>query len=380
MIPPGSTVGLMGGGQLGRMFAIAARRMGYFVHTLEPTPLCPAGQVSDVEINADYDDPAGLARLVSGVRVVTFEFENIPHAALSTLAEQTLVRPGPHVLLTCQNRQREKQFLRQHGFPTAPFAVVRSAGELGAALKRIGLPAVLKTADFGYDGKGQIKLAPGTDPDPDALWKRFASPVGVVEGWIDFAAELSVVCARSASGEIAAFPVSENIHAHHILDVSIVPARLGPEVQAAARDIARAIAEALDVIGLLAVEMFLGRDGSLLVNELAPRPHNSGHYTFDACVTSQFEQQLRAVCDLPLGETRLLSPVVMVNLLGDLWAAGEPDWRVVLDEPSAKLHLYGKSVAKPGRKMGHVCVLDPDPAQALEKALMIKARLAKPRG
>ncbi|GAB4244457.1 MAG: 5-(carboxyamino)imidazole ribonucleotide synthase [Candidatus Methylacidiphilales bacterium] len=380
MIAPGSTVGLMGGGQLGRMFAIAARRMGYFVHTLEPTPLCPAGQVSDVEINAAYDDPEALKRLVSGVQVVTFEFENIPHTALTRLAEQTQVRPGPHVLLTCQNRQREKEFLRQHGFPTAPFVVVRSAGELGEALRKLGLPAVLKTADFGYDGKGQIKLSPDSDPEPEALWARFASPVGVVEGWIDFVAELSVVVGRGASGEMAAFPVSENIHTHHILDLSIVPARLGPEVQAAAQDLARAIAEALEVVGLLAVEMFLCRDGTLLVNELAPRPHNSGHYTFDACVTSQFEQQLRAVCGMPLGETRLLSPVVMVNLLGDLWAQGEPDWRMVLEEPSAKLHLYGKSVAKPGRKMGHICVLDPDPSQALEKALTIKARLSQRAG
>ncbi|MFQ3671531.1 MAG: 5-(carboxyamino)imidazole ribonucleotide synthase [Verrucomicrobiia bacterium] len=377
MIGPGRTVGVMGGGQLGRMFAIAARRMGYFVHTLEPIADCPAGQVSDVEINAAYDDPAGLERLVAGVDVVTFEFENIPHGALAKLAERAVVRPGPHVLLTCQNRQREKEFLRQHGFPTARFAVVRSAKELEAALGVIGLPAVLKTADFGYDGKGQMKLSPGTALEPEALWERFGSPVGVLEGWLDFSAEISVVCARTVGGETAVFPVSENIHANHILDISIVPARLGPEVQAEARDMARAIAEALEVVGLLAVEMFLCRDGSLVVNELAPRPHNSGHYTFDACVTSQFEQQLRAVCDLPLGETRLLSPVVMVNLLGDLWAEGEPDWRAVLEEPSAKLHLYGKSSAKPGRKMGHFCVLDADPAQALERALAIKSRLTR---
>lgn len=376
MIPPGRTVGLMGGGQLGRMFAIAARRMGYFVHTLEPTPDCPAGQVSDVEINAPYDDDAALNQLLAGADVVTFEFENIPHAALTFLAERAVVRPGPHVLLTCQNRQREKEFLRQHGFPTVPFAVVRSAAELVAAVGRIGLPAVLKTADFGYDGKGQIKLTTGLEAE--GLWERFACPVGVLEGWVDFAAELSVVVARSQNGVTAAFPVSENIHSRHILDVSIVPARFGPEVQAAARDMALAIAAALDVVGLLAVEFFLGKDGSLLVNELAPRPHNSGHYTFDACVTSQFEQQLRAVCDLPLGETRLLSPVVMVNLLGDLWGQGEPDWRILLQEPAAKLHLYGKSTAKPGRKMGHFCVLDADPAQALDKALALKARLGSP--
>ncbi len=374
MIPPGNTLGLLGGGQLGRMFAIAARRMGYRVHTYEPSPESPAGQVSDRECNASYEDSAALEEFARTVQAITFEFENIPAPVLQQLACITPIFPDWTVLFTCQNREREKTFLHQNGYPLPPFEVVDTAEALAAALGRIGTPAVLKTADFGYDGKGQQKLVGGQDPV--AVWSKFGAPRGVLEGFVDFAAELSVVCARTREGEIRAFPVSENIHTHHILDFSIVPARIDPAIQSRAVELASAITADLKVVGLLAVEMFLTRDGKLLINELAPRPHNSGHYTFDACVTSQFEQQLRAVCGLPLGAPDLLSPVVMVNLLGDVWRDGlAPDWNIILRHPRAKLHLYGKSEARPGRKMGHFCVLSETVEQALQEARDIRAAL-----
>lgn len=354
------------------MFGIAARRMGYRVHAFEPHPDSPAGQISDVEVNAPFSDGAALGRFAAEVGVVTFEFENIPLSAIDAVARVTPVHPRGEVLHICQNREREKEFLRRNGFPHAPFAVVDSAAALASAVGTIGTPGVLKTADFGYDGKGQVKLS-GTE-DAEEVWRTFGAPRGVFEKWIPFEAELSVVVARGRDGGTVAFPASENIHQHHILDLSIVPARMAPEVAAEAGCIAERLAVALDVVGLLAVEFFLTADGTLLVNELAPRPHNSGHYTFDACVTSQFEQQLRAVCDLPLGDPSLLSPVVMWNLLGHLWEQGEPDWTVILSEPRAKLHLYGKASARPGRKMGHVCVLAPRD-EALEIIQGFKAKL-----
>lgn len=359
-ILPGETVGILGGGQLGRMFAIAARRMGYRVHTFEPQPDSPAGQVSDREVVAPYDDLDAVRKFASGVSVMSFEFENIPHDAIQAASEICPVRPQASVLHTCQNREREKSFLENHGFPCAPFAIVNSADSLAEALEKIGTPSVLKTADFGYDGKGQLKIS--NPQDPEALWKAFAAPRAVLEKWIPFDAELSVIVARGVKGETVTFPPSENIHTNHILDLSIVPARFPRTVLDRAAELAESIARELDVIGLLAVEMFLTKSGELLINELAPRPHNSGHFSFDACVTSQFEQQLRAVCGLPLGSTKLLSPVVMHNLLGDLWSAGVPDWSALLANPTAKLHLYGKSEPRPGRKMGHVCFLDDIPA------------------
>lgn len=372
-IGPGGVVGVLGGGQLGRMLAIAARRMGYSVHAFEPMPDSPAGQICDVEVNAAYTDAGALSGFARGVDVVSFEFENIPSSAIDAVAALRPVRPRGEVLHICQNREREKMFLRRHGFPCAPFAVVSSARSLAAAMRRIGTPSVLKTADFGYDGKGQVKLDSGADAA--AVWRAFAAPRGVLEAWIPFVAELSVVCARSQSGEIVPFPVAENRHVRHILDVSIVPGRFPADVLAGAQDLAAEITEALDVIGLLTVEMFLTSEGSLLVNELAPRPHNSGHFSFDACVTSQFEQQLRAVCGLPLGSPELVSPAVMWNLLGDLWEKGEPDWRVILDEPRAKLHLYGKSDPRPGRKMGHVTVMAPTVREALAIVERMKSQL-----
>jgi len=364
---------VLGGGQLGRMLAIAARRMGYRIHAFDPQPDCPAGQICDLEVNAPFLDRAEIESFARGVDVVSFEFENIPIEAIEWVAALRPVRPRGEVLHICQNREREKRFLESRGFPCAPFRVVDSAASLADAVADLGEPAVLKTADFGYDGKGQIKLTGGESADE--VWSTFDAGRGVLEKWIPFVAELSVVCARGMDGSIATFPASENQHVRHILDLSIVPARFPEDVLAAARILAEEITTSLDVVGLLAVEFFLTSDGKLIVNELAPRPHNSGHFSLDACVTSQFEQQLRAVCGLPLGSTELLQPVVMWNLLGDLWKNGEPDWNVILSEPRAKLHLYGKSEARPGRKMGHVCVMANTVAEALASIATMKRKL-----
>ena len=376
--PPGSHLGLLGGGQLARMTALAARRMGFRVSVFDPAGRdCPAAPVCDGVTGAPFDDPAALEAFGRRVDVASYEFENIPPAALQTVERCCPVHPRWTVLEICQHREREKLFLHRHGFPHAAFRVVTTAAELADAMAALGTPCVLKTAESGYDGKGQMKILPGMDPAE--VWREWAvgeSPRGVLEAWVEFAAELSVICARNGRGGILPFPVFENVHTHHILDVTVCPARLPAAVQTEARELARAVTETLDVQGLLAVEMFLTRDGRVVVNELAPRPHNSGHLTFDACLTSQFEQHARAVCNLPLGAPDLLCPAVMVNLLGDLWPEdGTPDWRAVLDEPAAKLHLYGKDEAKPGRKMGHFCVLTPELETALERARAIKARL-----
>jgi 5-(carboxyamino)imidazole ribonucleotide synthase len=372
VIPPGSTIGLLGGGQLGRMFGIAARRMGYRVHTFEPSPDSPAGQISDREFNGSYTDRALLNAFVQSVDVVTFEFENIPHEVVDHISQTRPVHPRSEVLHICQNREREKSFLRKQGYPHTPFAIVSNQAELDVALDSIGTPAILKTADFGYDGKGQRRIEQGSKFD----YSQFSAKRAVLEKWIPFACELSAICARDAGGSLCTFPASENVHTRHILDYSIVPARIEPEVQRRAQSIAQSIAEDLKVIGLIAVEFFLTHDNQLLVNELAPRPHNSGHYTFDACLTSQFEQQLRAVCGLPFGSPALVKPAVMVNLLGDLWSNGvQPDWRPILSHPCAKFHLYGKSEGRPGRKMGHFCVLRNTVDEALAEALEIKREL-----
>lgn len=369
-VPPGSTIGLLGGGQLGRMFGIAARRMGYRVHTYEPAPDSPAGQISDREFNGAYGEIDLVDEFVQSVDVVTFEFENIPVDVVDRISRSRPVHPRSEVLHICQNREREKAFLRDHGYPHVPFEIVTSQTELEEALARIGVPAVLKAADFGYDGKGQLKVMPGFIP-------RFEEGKrAVLERWVQFQCELSVICARGIDGAVSSFPVAENIHTNHILDYSIVPARLPGSVQDAAREIAESIAREMGVVGLIAVEFFLTEKGELFVNELAPRPHNSGHFTFDACVTSQFEQQLRAVCGFPFGSPQLLLPVVMVNLLGDLWRNGrQPDWNPILRNPSAKLHLYGKLDSRPRRKMGHYCILAPTVELAVAEALNLKHEL-----
>lgn len=372
VILPGATIGVLGSGQLGRMFALMARRMGYRVHTYSPGGDTPTGQIADVEWNASYDDLGQVRQFAQAVDVITFEFENVPSATTDAAAEFAPVRPRGEVLHITQHRLREKTFLKDHGFPLPKFVPVRSLADLQAGLAETGTPAVLKTAGWGYDGKGQCKITDAAQAE--AAWKGLGGIEGVLEAFVDFAHEVSVVAARSADGTFAHYGVMENIHEHHILDITLSPGRVSAEVEREAVEIARGILEQLDVVGVLCVEFFLTRDGKLLVNELAPRPHNSGHITFDNRLTNQFEQQLRAICGLPLGSTELLRPGVMVNLLGDVWANGEPDWAAACAFPNTKLHLYGKTDARPGRKMGHLNVLGPTVDAALEEAL--KARQA----
>jgi 5-(carboxyamino)imidazole ribonucleotide synthase len=362
VILPGAVIGVLGGGQLGRMFAIAARRMGYRVHTLSPDADTPTGQVADVEIIAPYEDLDAVRKFSAGVSVVTFEFENVPSATAEAAGTHAPVRPSGSILHTTQHRLREKTFLSSAGFPLTPFRAVRSAADLHQALECLGRPAVLKTADFGYDGKGQVLIGPGDDAE--AAWRSIGGVEAVLEAFVDFERELSVVAARGMDGSFAHYGAIDNAHQNRILDVSVAPASLPSAVAGEAVEIARGVLEKLGVVGVLCVEFFLTRDGKLLINELAPRPHNSGHLTFDACVTSQFEQQLRAVCGLPLGSAELLRPAAMANLLGDLWQRGTPDWGAVCAFREAKLHLYGKLAPRPGRKMGHITAM----AESAEKA------------
>jgi len=372
-ILPGSTLGILGGGQLGGMFAAAAKRMGYRVEAISDVADCPAARVCDRVHVGDYADAAFLARAAAKLDVVTFEFENVPAAAGRALAAVVPVRPHPDVLFTTQDRAREKAFLVAHGFACAAHRIVRSPDDLQAAVRDLGLPAVLKTAAFGYDGKGQAKLATAADVDP--AWATLgAGPDGprelVLESWIDFDCEISVVAARGLDGAVATFAPARNAHAHHILDVSSVPAGLPDDVLAAATGTTERILTALGVVGVACVEFFVTKDGRVLVNEIAPRTHNSGHLTIEACETSQFEQQVRAVCGLPLGSTRQLAPAAMANLLGDCWfsdgtnAGGEPDWAAALAVPGVRLHLYGKTEPRPGRKMGHLTAVAAAPEEA----------------
>ncbi|MCS7032989.1 MAG: 5-(carboxyamino)imidazole ribonucleotide synthase [Phycisphaerae bacterium] len=377
MILPGKTIGILGGGQLGRMLAIAARRMGYRVATFDPTCDCPAGQVADLEINAPYDDLDAARRFAQRADIVTFEFENVPAETLAAIEKLRPVQPSPFVLQTTRNRLLEKRFLQQHGFPVADFQEVRSLSDLGAAVAALGVPCVLKTAAFGYDGKGQVRI---DSPDNlDAIWRQWcgesAAPVGVVERFIRFEREISLIVALTASGQLRCFDVFENEHRRHILDTTIVPADIPPELAGKATELAAGIARRIGLVGLLCVEMFVEADGSLIVNELAPRPHNSGHVTVDAAVTSQFEQHLRAVCGLPLGETALFKPAAMANLLGDLWQHKEPDWSAALADPRVKLHLYGKHQARPGRKMGHLTAVADSTREARQIVVEARRRL-----
>lgn len=363
-ILPGSTIGVLGSGQLGRMFAIAARRMGYRVHTLSPDADTPTGQISDVEINAQYTDLDAVRAFARNVAVVTFEFENVPAETAEAAAEFAPVRPTGAILHTTQHRLREKTFLARHGFPVTPFRTVRCFADLTQALEVFGYPAVLKTAGFGYDGKGQVKIFSAAEAEP-AL-RSLNGQEAVLEAFVDFECEVSVVAARAIDGSFVHYGAIENEHRHRILDISRSPADTSPRIAREAIEIARSVLEQLDVAGVLCVEFFVTRAGELLINELAPRPHNSGHLTVDACVTSQFEQQLRAVCGLPLGSPELLRPAAMANLLGDLWAASEPNWPAVCRFPEAKLHLYGKLEPRPGRKMGHITALAADAKAASE--------------
>ncbi len=376
MLNPGQTLGIIGGGQLGRMLTREARRNGYRVVIFtDEYPPCPAGQLADIEINAPYYDPEATANFISQVDVVTMEFENIPAAFLQAVEQRRAIFPPPAALTITQNREREKGFLKEHGIAHAAFRVVANAEELATGVAALGTPCVLKTAAFGYDGKGQVKLAGGENLQE--VWGAFGAPRGVLEQWVDFAMEISVIGVRDQRGQFAAFPPGENIHHQHILDVTIAPARISAELQAEAIALAGQVAAALQYVGTLGVELFVTREGKLIVNEIAPRPHNSGHHTIDACDCNQFEQQLRAISGLDVGSTRQHTPAVMVNLLGNVWY-GEttaPDWSPVLNHPRAKLHLYGKRRALPKRKMGHFTVLGETVAQALADARAIKSRL-----
>ncbi len=363
---PGSTIGVLGSGQLGRMFTIAARRMGYRVHTFSPDEDTPTGQVADVEVTAPYEDLDAICRFAQNVSVVTFEFENVPAATAEAAARCAPVRPSGHILHTTQHRLREKTFLSKAGFPLTPFRPVASRHDLNQAITELGFPAVLKTADFGYDGKGQFRIK--TVKDLDEAWKAIGKREAVLEAQIDFDREISVVGARNASGEFINYGAIENCHVNGILDSSIAPARVPPFLAQEAVEIARDVLDQLQVVGVLCVEFFVTRNERLLINELAPRPHNSGHLTVDANLTSQFEQQLRAVCLLPFGAVTQWTPAAMVNLLGDIWENGEPDWTGAASRSDVKVHLYGKSEPRPGRKMGHLTALAATGESALSDA------------
>lgn len=358
MILPGSTIGMLGGGQLGRMFTIAANNLGYQVIVVEPDVHSPAGQVANEHIIAPYDDEEALQYLADKCAVVTTEFENISAPALSSLAEQTKVRPSGQAVEKAQDRIVEKDFIRQCGLLPVPYGVITTSSEIATAVEEIEFPCLLKTARFGYDGKGQVTV--NTIDEVRKAFAEFKSVPCVLEQRIDLKIEISVVLGRNSQGGSKCFPIAENIHIDSILHKSIVPARINEDIDNAAQVAAIRIADKLDYVGVLAVEFFVSKKGELLVNEMAPRTHNSGHYSLDACVTSQFEQQVRMVCGLPFGSTELLSPVVMVNLLGDLWGADQneqPNWQALLSSPNSKLNLYGKKEARPGRKMGHFCIL-----------------------
>ena len=374
-ILPGTTLGMLGGGQLGRMFTIAARTMGYEVIVLDPDKESPAGKLATTHICADYADQAALEQIAKSCDAITTEFENVPASTLEALAKTKPVRPGAKAISIAQDRIQEKNFLKDNGFYTAPFAVINSLEDLKNSISKIGTPAILKVSRFGYDGKGQFGI--NAESDIEKAWQTLEGEACVLEQRMPLDIEVSVVLARGIEGEVVTYPVSENIHEGGILDVSVVPARINKALEIKVTDMAKQIATALDYVGIMAVEFFIS-NGELLVNEIAPRPHNSGHYTLDACVTDQFEQQVRAICGLPLGDTRLLSPVVMINMLGDIWHNDQaPKWQKLLNHPNVKLHLYGKKEARPGRKMGHFNVLAENIDDALKLAEDLKNQLSK---
>ena len=371
MIAPGAWLGLLGGGQLGRMFSMAAQSMGYRVMVVDPGEHSPAGDVADACVRADYLDEQALARLAADCAAVTTEFENVPAQALRRLALDCFVSPGADSVAVAQDRIREKEFLAGV-VGVGPYAIVRTESDLGAALDPNLLPGIMKRSRFGYDGKGQMRVSDAAQAI--AAFRAMGGEPCVLERLLGFECEISVVVARSDAGQCMAYPVAENIHEGGILDVSIVPARIDARIASRAQEATRAVAERLGYVGVLCVEFFV-LDGRLLANEIAPRPHNSGHYTIDACVTSQFEQQARILARLPLGDPSLHCPAVMVNLLGEVWAGGEPRWDRLLEHPRAKLHLYGKREARRGRKMGHFTVLGEPPAHSLAQALALRALL-----
>lgn len=371
-ILPGGTIGVFGGGQLGRMFCHAAQRLGYQVVVFTDEANSPAAQVASQSVVGQYTDIEAIKSFAKRIDVATLEFENIPLMAVDTAQEFVPVRPGRGVLAVAQNRLKEKTTLRDLGFPVTPFQEVRSYGDVLHAAGVLGWPLVIKTTSGGYDGKGQRKVVNAAQGN-DALDVLGPEPL-IAEKWIEYVAEVSVLVARNPVGQVEAYPMFTNAHRNHILDLTTVPAS-GElcKVESRASEIARGIAESLLLEGLVCVEMFVDKDGSLLVNELAPRPHNSGHLTMEACTVSQFEQQVRAVCNLPLGDVSECRPAAMVNLMGDLWTeGGSPDWTKVLSHPGAHLHLYGKSEARVGRKMGHLTVLAQTPDRATRLALQLR--------
>ena len=373
IVPP-ATLGILGGGQLGRYAVMAAASMGYRTVVLDPDPSAPAGLLAHEHLVAAYDDPDALRRLAFDCDVVTTEFENPPATALDELAATVVVAPSPTAVRTAQDRVAEKSFLVENGFAVGRYQVLDGDdAAVDASLVDVG--AMVKTARLGYDGKGQRTVVGVAETV--AAWAELGGVTCVVEQRLALDTELSVIVGRTTSGDVEAWPVAENTHVDGILDVSVVPSSVPPELADRAVGLAMAIADALDYVGVLAVELFVV-DGELLVNELAPRPHNSGHWTLDASVTSQYEQQVRAVCGAGLGSTEMTAPAIaMVNLLGDLWEGGDPDWSVVLDDPYAKLHLYGKGAARPGRKMGHLTVIAPTTGVAVARALELRAAAAR---
>lgn len=371
---PGATLGILGGGQLGRMLAFEAHRMGFRIAVLDPDPDGPAGQVADVHVPGAWTDAKAMVELARRSDVVTVETEHLPWEALAEVERAgARLSPGSQVLRIVQNRLRQKEFLRERGFPQPDFRHVHDAASLADAVRAVGAPGVLKSLTGGYDGKGQSRATSAADAD--AAWAAIGRTPCIYEAFVPFEREVSVVLARGLDGAVAYYPLAENVHVKGILHTTVAPARVPHAVEQEARRIARGIADALGHVGVMAVEMFLLPDGSLQVNEIAPRVHNSGHYTFGACATSQFEQHVRAIAGLPLGDTTLLRPACMLNLLGDVWAKGEPEWSALLAEPAAHLHLYGKKDARPGRKMGHVLVLHEKPEEALRIAQTLHRRL-----
>lgn len=373
-ILPGATLGVLGGGQLGRMFAMAAARLGYRVHVFAPEEDAPAADAAFKQIIGEFEDADAVSQFARSVSVVTLEFENISAAATDAAARYAPVRPSGAVLHRCQDRLREKGFLRAAGIRCTPFAEATTADQLRSAIADLGLPAVLKTAAWGYDGKGQSLVR--TADESEAARAALGAAPAILEGFVDFQCELSVIAARSPSGEVALCGPIANDHANHILDVSVFPQPTLAPYADEARAIARSVLEQLDAVGLICIEFFLTRDGRLLVNEIAPRPHNSGHLTIDACACSQFEQQVRAVCGLPLGSFEMIAPAsAMANLLGDVWTGGEPRWERALADPRLRLHLYGKSDPRPGRKMGHLTALADSADEAVKLVRDARAAL-----
>ena len=373
MILPDSSLGVLGGGQLGRMFTLAAHSMGYRVVVLDPDPHSPAGQIAEQHIKADYRDRAALQMLGDECAAITTEFENIPAESVEFLEQFAPVRPATDAVRIAQNRIEEKTFIQQQGLATAPFAAIYEAADIAENIAALQPPLLLKTASMGYDGKGQQQV--GNADEARAAFLQMGGTPCVLEEMLELEREISVVLVRNIDGLTAVYPVGENRHVNGILETTIVPCAATASITDTAIEMARKLADAMNYCGVLAVEFFCTRQGELLINEMAPRPHNSGHYTVDACATSQFEQQVRTMCGLAPSDTRLLSAVVMTNLMGDIWNDGDPAWQHVLNQPGAHLHLYGKREARPGRKMGHINCLADDTDKALQVTAKIRAAL-----